>query len=234
MSMDIYQKCMLLLEQRTVICEGIKAGFKRHQLYLELFSDIETDTSNPKNRYDLVNTEVINSIKKHSHLQIEIEKKKSGFHPYIVLREKLRNISVLVLPLATKKDMFDSASTYRMNFSVSNIPRLIEEGLPEDSPDIDIQYQRAIHPLGTENYPFGLIVVYDPHDGSIREGALLPDHTDWIFLEDTTSMVLSNSLDNVKPINVYENSDDIKIPFKEKAHQTDEDIPLKLKFDPSV
>lgn len=47
-------------------------------------------------------------------------------------------------------------------------------------------------------------------------------------------MVLSNSLDNVKPINVYENSEDIKIPFKETAHQTDEDIPLKLKFDPSV
>ncbi|WP_151736742.1 hypothetical protein [Paenibacillus tengchongensis] len=234
MSADIYQKCMLLLEQRTVICEGIQKGFKRHQLYLELFSDIVTDTSIPKNRYDLVNTEVTKSIENHPHLQIEFEKKKSGFHPYIVLREKLRNISILVLPLATKKDMFDSASTYRKNFSVSNIPRLIEEGLPEDSPDIDIQYQRAMHPLGTDSYPFGLIVAYDPFDGSIREGALLPDHTDWIFLEDTTSMVLSNSLDNVTPINVYEYSDDIKIPFKETAHQTDEDIPLKLKSDPSV
>ncbi|NUU61117.1 hypothetical protein [Paenibacillus agri] len=234
MSTDIYQKCMLLLEQRTVIREGIRKGFKRHQLYLELFSDIVTDTSIPKNRYDLVNTEVTKSIENNPHLQIEFEKKKSGFHPYIVLREKLRNISILVLPLATKKDMFDSASTYRKNFSVSNIPRLIEEGLPEDSPDIDIQYQRAMHPLGTDNYPFGLIVAYDPYDGSIREGALMPDHTDWIFLENTTSMVLDDIVDNVRTINVYEDSEDIKISFKETAHQTDEDIPLKLKSDPSV
>ncbi|MFS0562766.1 hypothetical protein AB1K91_18785 [Terribacillus sp. 179-K 1B1 HS] len=223
------KECMLTDEQRSLILQGIKNGKEKFQELSLLLGETTTKKHTPFLQYDLVNTHVEKIIEDNPHTQMRVYTRKSGWHPYIVVHDAIRNVFILILKLPEKKYIFQP-SEYRGEFSSSNIDRLLQAGLKEEELFGQDQesYQYSL-PLGIENQPFGIMVCYDSRSDVVFEGALKPNQEDWIYKEDITEYININTNDLVK-LNNYSLSD-IKTTLKDR--KDDEDIVIKLKNNPS-
>ncbi|MBB2483186.1 hypothetical protein H5P36_23810 [Bacillus sp. APMAM] len=219
----LLKNCMLAPEQRYLILQGIKQGKEKFKSITNLHPDTTTKTYLPRFQYDLVNTYVEKAIQDNPHTQIKVYSKKSGFHPYIVLQDQIRNIFILVLKLSKNKYIFKQ-SAYRGDFASSNIDRLVEMGVPKSELIGETPYQESL-PLGIENQPFGIIICYDGNSDIVYEGSLRPDQEDWLYKEDITDYINMN-VENIVPVNNY-NLTDIETTLK--SPQGEEDIVIKLK-----
>ena len=218
---------MLTDEQRSLILQGIKNGKEKfHEISL-LLEETTTKKHTPYMLYDYVNTYVEKIILENPHTQMKVYTRKSGWHPYIVVHDVIRNIYILVLKLPEKKYIFQP-SEYRGEFSFSNFDRLLQAGVSEDELLNQEVYQYSL-PLGIENQPFGIIVCYDNKSDIVYEGALKPDQEDWIYKEDISEYININTRELVK-LNNY-NLSNIELPLKN--HKDDDEIVVRLKNNPS-
>lgn len=181
-------------------------------------------------RYEMINTQIETAINSNPHLQMKIYSKTSGFHPYIVLHDVIRNIFVLVLPLDENKAIFPK-SKYRGEFASTNIEHLFGLGFSEKDFNIETNYQSSLF-LGTEYNPFGIIICYDKFSDSLFQGALQPDQEDWLFKEKVELQKgISDNTNTVIPIpsKVYDESE-INIKMNLKATNQNEEEEIKLNF----
>ncbi|QQE77758.1 hypothetical protein [Alicyclobacillus sp. SO9] len=220
------EDCKLLNEQRNVILLGIKKGKEQFQSIRDLLPEFTTRTFAPRMQYDCVNTHVENEVQRNSHLQLKIFKRRAGFHPYLVIQDMVRNIFILVSKLPKSKYIYEP-SGYRGDFASSNISRLMGMGASFDQFE-DTTIQSSL-PLGTVYQPFGVIVSYDGDSDTVYEGALYPDQSDWIYKDEITDSIVSNTEEIVR-LPSYQVSD-IETPLKSSV--SDSDIVVKLKDDTS-
>ncbi|MCM3271138.1 hypothetical protein [Paenibacillus elgii] len=225
-------KLILTPEQRHAFFEGANNAVEDYEKFRNLYSDSATDKSFSSFFYDRLNTRVKQAINKKPHMMISVESKRAWFHPYHIYRDIRRNILILLLPLSSKKYIFDP-SRYRKDISIGNILRIEQEGLDKALFKGKTISHQGMIPLGSIE-PFGLVVTFDIKAKTMNEGALLPNQKDWIFkLENTQKYLEGLTFDNVIPLNT--DSESISgHRIKEEAFKDDEvDIPLKLKDDPT-
>lgn len=218
----ILEKCMLTVEQRSLILKGINKGKEKYQELCSLLPDTITKKYPPHLLYDLVNTYVAEQIEDNPHTEMRVFPKRAGFHPYIVIQDTIRNIFILVSKLPKNKYIFNP-SGFRGEFASSNANRLLEMGMTVGEIYGDTPFQDFL-PFGIENQPFGIIVCYDGKKDIVYEGALKPDQEDWFYKQDITDSVNIDT-ETLVPLNNYQLSD-IQIPLKPSI---DDEIVIKLK-----
>ncbi|MDQ0160730.1 hypothetical protein [Alkalibacillus salilacus] len=219
---EIIKKCMLLGEQKKAIVEGVLQGKERYKEVSTAIGKTITNKSNPFLLYDLINDEVKKNIDENPGLNMIVDVKKAGHHPYIVCYDTVRNIFVLVLKLPPGKDIF-KPSRYRGEFASSNVDYLMEMGLEENDLPEDYEHQFSLD-LGEGMQPFGIIVGYDAKKDDIYEGALRPDQQDWLYKEEINEFAQLNT-ETIERLNPH-SPNEIELSLKTDA---DEEIPLKLK-----
>ncbi|MDV2581685.1 hypothetical protein [Alkalibacillus haloalkaliphilus] len=221
---EIIKNLYLTSEQRKAIAKGIFEGKEEYNMRCSSIGQTITSKYKSGLLYDLVNTSVAQELNSNPHLNLEIYSKYAGFHPYIVLHEKRRNLFVLVLKLPYNKEIFNP-SGYRGDFALSNVDRLLEMGVQlEDFAD-DYSHQYSL-PLGIDNQPFGVIVSYDGYKDVIFEGALRPDQQEWLYKEEITEHLYLNTNNVTHLENSYEENE-VKLSLKKPKDE--EEIKLKLK-----
>lgn len=218
----IIEKCMLTDEQRSLILKGIKQGKEEYRMVSPLIRNTITKKHSPFLLSDLVNTHVAKLIEDNPHTQMKVFTKRAGFHPYIVIQDKIRNIFILVSKLRKDRYIFN-LSEYRGDFAISNGDRLFEMGMPLEEIYGDTSYQYTL-PLGMENQPFGIIVCYDSKNDVVYEGALTPDQEDWIYKEEITEYINIDT-ETLVPLNNHQLSD-IQTPLKPPI---EDEIVVRLK-----
>lgn len=215
----IIEDCRLTDSQRTAILSGIAEGKRVFSQTMEHMPKTSTQTYSPRFLYELVNTHVEESVLKNSHLNLNVENRKAGFYPYVVVRDTERNIAALVLPIPSSKEF--EPCLFRGDFAITNIDRLMAMGVTEKDLDIDIDYQPSL-PFGIEHLPFGLIVSYGREKNLVYEGALQPSQEEWLFNEDVTEKAVVFGGNVVSfPRQVYDDTD-ISIGLSETALQESE------------
>ncbi|WP_323679588.1 hypothetical protein [Exiguobacterium indicum] len=219
---ELMQECILSDEQRSVLLKAIKSGKEEFISEKQRITNTITKKSNPFRLTDLVNTFVSNSIEANPHMQMKVYVKQSGFHPYIVIHDTIKNTFILVLKLPKNKWIFNP-SKYRGEFASSNVDRLTNLGIPKEELIRDTPYQASLN-LGATNQPFGIIICYDSKSDIVFEGALRPDQEDWLYKEDISDYI-DIQRENIVPINNYDLSE-IEISLKPNV---EEDIVVKLK-----
>ncbi|MDO3679431.1 hypothetical protein [Paenibacillus ehimensis] len=219
----LYEQCMLLDEQRSVLLKGISEGKREFVNLVKYIPDTATKTYPPRLLYDLINTKIEDIIKANPHMNLNVVRRKAGFHPYIVIHDEVRNVFILVSKLPKSKHIYNT-SRYRGDYAASNFDRLFAMGATEEEIACDVSYQQSI-PLGQEHLPFGIIVSYDSESDIVFEGALRPDQGDWIYKKDITHAVIKDT-SNIIPLNVYNHS---KITLPLKTPKDNDDIIIKLK-----
>lgn len=215
----IVEDCRLSDSQRTVILSGIEEGKRVFYQTMKLMPRTSTQTYSFRLLYELVNTYVEYAIKNNPHINISVEHKKAGFYPYIVARDKVRNIAALILPIPSNKDF--EPCMFRGDFAITNIDRLKAMGISEENLEVNTEYQPSL-PFDIEHLPFGLIISYDRESNLIFEGALQPNQENWLFNENVTNKVAVSSGNVVSfPQQVYDDTG-ISIELSETALQESE------------
>lgn len=219
---ELMQECILSDEQRSVLLKAIKSGKEEFEAEKQRITNTITRKSNPFRLTDLVNTFINNTIEANPHMQMKVYVKQSGFHPYIVIHDAIKNTFVLVLKLPKNKRIF-KPSKYRGEFASSNVDRLINLGIPKEELIGETPYQASLS-LGVTHQPFGIIICYDSKSDIVFEGALRPDQEDWLYKEDISDYI-NIERGNIVPINNYDLSE-IEIGLKPNV---EEDIVVRLK-----
>lgn len=214
----IVKDCRLSDNQRTAIMSGIAEGKRVFSQTMKVMPKTSSKTYSSRLLYELVNTHVAESILKNPNLNMSVEDRMAGFYPYIVARDTIRNIAVLVLPIPGNKDF--EPSLFRGEFAITNIDRLMAMGVTEEDLNIDIDYQTSLL-FEIEHLPFGLIVSYDREKNLVYEGALQPSQEEWLFNEDVTDKVAGGGKVVEFPRQIYDDTD-ISIGFTHAALQESE------------
>lgn len=201
----IIKNCRLSESQLSIILSGIEEGKRVFSQTMQVMPKTSSKTYSSRFLYELVNTHVAEAILKNPYLNLNVEHRMAGFYPYIVVRDKSRNIAALVLPIPSNGDF--EPSLFRGEFATTNIDRLMAMGLTEEDMNINIDYQPSL-PFEIEHLPFGLIISYDREKNLVFEGALQPNQEEWLFNEDVIDKVVSGGGNVIEfPRQIYDDTD---------------------------
>lgn len=219
----------LTIWQRNTIIDAIKEG--REQYLQETGKrKLTTKKSQPFYYYDLVNTCLEEKIIKNPNLNLRMYIKNSGFHPYVVLHDYVRQLFILVLKLPKKQKIF-TPSKYRGEFASSNVTRLYEEGINDNVISEMLKnkgsLQLSLSLKDCEKSPFGLIVAYNEDADSFIEGALRPDQEDWLFNNPISYQEVNNVITAINQQHV--DSEEANVVLKPSFEIDDTEIEIRLK-----
>lgn len=223
----LLQRCKLIPQQKNLLSTAINKGKSNYKELMAKMPETITDKYVASLQYDLVNEAIRQAVDSNKDLNLEVIKLKAGGHPYIAVRDNIRNISIVICRLPASRQIF-APSKYRGEFSQTNFDKLIQLGVPEELLT-DTEYQQSLN-LAEDNIPFGIIVYYDRYKDIIFEGALKPSQNDWIYKEKLTYVSLENIItpeEIITPTITEENN--IPLSFN-NIFESDEDIEINLKI----
>lgn len=219
---EIINQLKLSNEQRKCILQAISQGKERFEKTNEMIGETITKKHGPFLQYDLINSEVEANLRENPHLNMEVYSKRSGFHPFIVVHDYVKNIFVLVLKLPRNKKIFNPC-TFRGEFASANVDRMVEMGLELDELPKDYTHQASLE-LGELNQPYGIIVSYDGYEDVVYEGSLRPDQEEWLYQEEITEYINLNT-SSISHLNQTQTQEEIPLTVKKQ----EDNIVLKLK-----
>lgn len=219
----LLQQCKLTPSQRYLVVNAINEGKQKFLEIKRLIPKTITDKYSASLQNDLINEAISEAVENDVLNNLIVTNHKSGSHPYIVVRDTVRNISSVICRLPRSRYIF-TPSKYRGEFSQSNFDRLIQLGFSFEEL-VDENYQLTIN-LNNGDAHFGIIVYYDRYNDVVFEGALKPSQNDWIYKDDITEP----PAENVIPLNPLTPtpSDDILLSVK-NIFEMDEEIEVNLK-----
>lgn len=197
MNEALLQTCSLTPLQQLAITRGIKKGLEALPLYLSNLPVTNTNNYKPKLRGDIINDAIEREILNTPETGLYVEYRRAAFHEYIVLRDVIRQVSILVQNLPKKRHIMQY-SRYRGEFSSSNFDRLISMGFSDEEfeqLELDLNDQQTSLPMEPQYFQFCIVVCYDGNlgaDTKIYEGALAPNQEQWIYRKDITDIDLTN------------------------------------------
>ena len=223
------QNLKLTVFQRNAIIQAIKEA--REEFMDRIGScRLTTKKSLPFFYSDLVNTRIEDKVIENPNLNLRIYTKKSGFHPYVVIHDYVRQIFVLVSKLPKYRNIF-TPSKCRGDFASSNITRLTEEGITEEQIDMVLKNKGSIQLAMTlneeEKSPLGLIVTYDEKGETFFEGALSPDQQNWLFKYEISYEEVQRVVQTIN--NQHVDTEEATVVLKPSFEIDDTEIEIRLK-----
>lgn len=223
----LLQQCKLTPQQKNLFHIAINEGKTEFKELMAKMPETITNKYVSSLQSDIINQAIKKAVESNTGLNLQVVKSKAGGHPYIYVRDNLRNISIVICRLPASRYIF-APSRYRGEFSQTNFDKLIQLGVPEELLNDEV-YQQSLT-FDEEVIPFGIIVYYDQFKDKIFEGALKPSQSDWIYKEPLTYISLENLIPTEETITPnISNEIDIPLSFN-NIFESDEDIEINLKI----